>query len=506
MSAVSEHRPPNAADYGSRPPAATRWEKAGTAILRSVWPREETAWLAAAQLSLARRASRYIPLLVTPGAYAIAQSCAPWVGWQVRTIWWSSVALVAAFLYFASLRLDRRLPSMRKAADIRSWAIQQLSATGLFCCVWCAMSVFLWAPGVELDHMLIVLLLAASLAGSVALGSVHPATMAVVVLAHGGFLVVPLALSHSALDHTLAALGVIYVLSMSVQALVLHTSINRMLTLEHERSGLVEGLRLAKQEFDRERSRAVAAGRAKSQFLSNMNHELRTPMNAILGFSELIKQKSFGTAIDKYAEYANIIHKNPARKSTLTLIDDMLDLAKIEGGKMSLRESEVDLARLMSDMFEEFEGKAAEAQLSLLRKVDADLPRVFADERALRQILANLASNAVKFTPAEGCITLFARYENDGRIALGVDDTGFGIAEDDQLHVFERFGQRRHDVASIAKGTGLGLAIVKGFTEAHDGEVKLESILGAGTRVTAYLPADRVIPVAPHARKSATAG
>jgi signal transduction histidine kinase len=222
-------------------------------------------------------------------------------------------------------------------------------------------------------------------------------------------------------------------------------------------------------------------------------------MNAILGFSELIAQKAFGGAVDKYAEYAGIIHDSG--QNLLRLIDDMLDLSKIEGGKLSLRESEFDLAQLLTDVRDENETKAAELQLSLLKKVTPGIPRIRADERALRQILVNLVSNALKFTPAGGCITLFAHREDDGRIAFGVDDTGIGIADDSQAQIFERFGQGRHDVTSADKGTGLGLAIVKGFAEAHDGEVRLESALGAGTRVIVWLPVERI--VAPELRQTA---
>jgi len=210
-----------------------------------------------------------------------------------------------------------------------------------------------------------------------------------------------------------------------------------------------------------------------------------------LGFSELIMQKAFGGAIDKYAEYAEIIHQSG--RNLLRLIDDMLDLAKIEGGKLGLRESEVDVARLLTDIRDENETKASAAHLSLVKKVSPDLPNINADERALKQILANLISNALKFTPAGGCITLFAHMEDDGRLAFGVDDTGIGIADEDRVQAFERFGGGRHDVTSADKGTGLGLAIVKGFAEAHDGEVRLESALGAGTRVIVLMPVDRLI-------------
>ena len=148
----------------------------------------------------------------------------------------------------------------------------------------------------------------------------------------------------------------------------------------------------------------------------------------------------------------------------------------------------------MAEIYEDNEPKAVAAQLSLVKKVAPGLPRMEADERALRQILANLVSNALKFTPPGGCITLFAQMEEDGRLAFGVDDTGIGIAEEDQVQVFERFGRGRHDVTSADKGTGLGLAIVKGFAEAHDADVKLESALGAGTRVIVLMPVERLKP------------
>lgn len=492
MSALSEDRPPHAAGIDAKVASIARWSAVGAAALRSVWPSAEDAWITAAELQLARRGTRHAAPIVAVTAFGVTQACAGWVDWSARTTWWVAVAAMALTLHIVAIQFDKR-PAV-SLAQIRAWAIRQTSFAVLFMLLWCSMSVFLWVPGAQLGHMVLALLLAASLSGAVSMSAVHPATAASTLVIHAFFMIVPFALSPTQLDHTLAWLGAAFVVLMVTQAVAMHGAIKKMLTLEHERSDLVEGLRLAKQESDRERSRAVAAGRAKSQFLSNMNHELRTPMNAILGFSELIKHKAFGAAIDKYAEYAEIIHQSG--QNLLTLIDDMLDLAKIEGGKLSLREREINLAQLLTEIFDELEPKAAEAQLSLLKRVSPGLPRVIADERALRQIVSNLAANALKFTPAKGCVTLFAHCEDDGRIAFGVDDTGVGIADEDQSRVFERFGQGRHDVSSVVKGTGLGLAIVKGFAEAHDGEVKLESALGVGTRVTAYLPAERVCAAA----------
>ncbi|HTW33453.1 MAG TPA: HAMP domain-containing sensor histidine kinase [Rhizomicrobium sp.] len=485
MSALSEHRPQSAFGAVRRAVAALTAE-----IVRSVRPSPENAWLTLAELELTRRVTRYGGLVIAVAAFAIQQACAGWIDWNARMTWWLALAVTAVTLHVTGMRLERQ--PVKTLTEIRARASWQVSFSAVVIVVWCSMGLWLRAPDNIENHMFIATALSTSLAAAVSIGAAQPAGVFFAIVCHAVFLVGPLAFSHSRLDHMLAAGATALVALMSTQAIALHKSISRMLTLEHERSDLVESLRLAKQESDRERLRAVVAGRTKSQFLSNMNHELRTPMNAILGFSELIMQKAFGGAIDKYAEYAEIIHQSG--RSLLSLIDDMLDLAKIEGGKLSLRESEFDIARLLADIYEETEPKAVAAQLSLVKKVAHGLPRLEADERALRQILANLMSNALKFTPPGGCITLFAQMEGDGRLAFGVDDTGIGIAEEDQVQVFERFGRGRHDVTSADKGTGLGLAIVKGFAEAHDADVKLESALGAGTRVIVLMPVERLKP------------
>jgi two-component system, cell cycle sensor histidine kinase PleC len=485
VSALREHRPLSAVGAVRQAIASAAAE-----IVRSVRPNERDAWLTLAELQLTRRASRYGGLVVAVAAFAVQEACADWIDWNTRMTWWLAVTVTAVVLHVTALRLERQ--PVETLAEIRARASWQVSFSAVILVVWCSMGLWLRAPEGAENHMLIATVLSASLAASVSIAASQPAGAFFAIVCHSIFLVGPLAFSHSRLDHTLAWAATALVAIMSVQAMALHKSVKRMLTLEHERADLVENLRLAKQESDRERVRATVASRTKTQFLSNMNHELRTPMNAILGFSELIMQKAFGGAVDKYAEYAEIIHQSG--RNLLRLIDDMLDLAKIEGGKLSLRESEVDVARLLADTYDECEAKAAAAQLSLVKKVAPGLPRLDADERALRQILANLVSNALKFTPPGGCVTLFAQMEDDGRLAFGVDDTGIGIADEDQRQVFERFGRGRHDVTSVDKGTGLGLAIVKGFTEAHDGEVRLDSALGAGTRVIVLMPVERLKP------------
>ncbi len=456
-------------------------------IFRSVWPSQDTAWLAEAQLQLYSRSTRYTALGLPVAGFFIAEACSDWAPRSIRLTWWLCLTATSILVHLLGTRIEQTADA--SLGSIRLRASSYVALTVIFLMAWCSMSVFLWSPDIVVDHMFIVLILACSLAGSIAISSAHPAVAATTFVMHAAFIVGPLAASRLRLDTTLSRLAVIYVLLLAGQFYALNVATRKLLRLEHEREGLVEGLKIATEDANRDRARASSAGRTKSQFLSNMNHELRTPMNAILGFSELIKNKSFGAAIDKYAEYAGIIHESG--QHLLSLIDDMLDLAKIESGRVGLRESEINIAHLIGDAVQTSEDTARASQISLSKSLGPGLPRIWADERALRQIFVNLLSNSLKFTPSGGCVVAFARAERGGRIAFGVEDTGIGISTDDQPNVFERFGRSRHDITTTDRGTGLGLAIVKGFAEAHDGEVKLESTLGAGTRVTVYLPIER---------------
>jgi len=246
----------------------------------------------------------------------------------------------------------------------------------------------------------------------------------------------------------------------------------------------------AKLESDRGRERAEAASLAKSQFLANMSHELRTPLNAILGFSEIISTRIFERDGERIVEYGGLI--NSSGKHLLALINDILDLAKIEAGRWQLEESELDLHCIAEEALQLVAWRAKSNNAMLENHVAPDLERLYADERAIKQVLLNLLSNAVKFTPEHGRITVFARCEEDGGLVVGVSDTGVGIAQEDQAKVFDNFGQGKHDVAIADKGTGLGLAIVKGLVESHGGHVRLESQVGKGTQVTVHMPPSRV--------------
>jgi signal transduction histidine kinase len=241
-------------------------------------------------------------------------------------------------------------------------------------------------------------------------------------------------------------------------------------------------------EVQRLRAVAEAASNAKTTFLANMSHELRTPLNAILGFSELLANDGFA---GKRIEYARMIHDSGHH--LLTLINDILDLAKIESGRMVLRESVLDFGSLVSDCASILRARADAGGISLVIEVDRSLPGIYGDERALKQIVFNLASNAMKFTPSGGEVRIFAHLDANGEFVFGVADTGMGIAPEDQALVFESFGQGRHDAVRSEKGTGLGLPIVRGLVNAHGGQVSLQSEVGHGTCITLHLPASRVV-------------
>jgi signal transduction histidine kinase len=256
-------------------------------------------------------------------------------------------------------------------------------------------------------------------------------------------------------------------------------------------SGRVD-LRRARDDLLVARDAAVHANLAKSQFFSNMSHELRTPLNAILGFSELLMLDLFA---NKRLEYAQLVHGSAGHM--LNLVNDLLDLSRIEAGKFELTSEAFAVQGLIEECAATVEHKLRAANLVLTVQIQSGLPNVVADRRALKQILLNLLTNAIKFSRPRGPILIFARLTPTGEFALGVKDEGIGIAEKDIGRVFERYGQVRHDIVGVEKGTGLGLPIVKGLTEAHGGRVEMLSGQNQGTCVTILLPQGRLEAPAP---------
>ena len=265
---------------------------------------------------------------------------------------------------------------------------------------------------------------------------------------------------------------------------------DKMAELSQAYNAMREGqTRLENQASALRQAKEVAeeANRSKSAFLASVSHELRTPLNAIMGFSELLKDNTFGpVAAATMHDYAGNIYESG--KHLLELIDDLLDLAKIEAGRIELEPESLDLRFEVRACIRLVANRAANHQLDLSHSVPADMPPLVADRRALRQMLFNLLSNAIKFTPQGGAVTVAAQVDAAGAIRIAVADTGIGIAPDDHAAVFVPFRRTKEAERGGIQGTGLGLPIVKSLIEAHGGSVTLASTQGAGTEITLTFP------------------
>jgi signal transduction histidine kinase len=248
----------------------------------------------------------------------------------------------------------------------------------------------------------------------------------------------------------------------------------------------IQNARLFRELADKSRQLEVAS-QHKSEFLANMSHELRTPLNAIIGFSEVLSERMFGELNEKQEEYLKDIYASG--QHLLSLINDILDLSKIEAGKMDLEVSDFDLPATIDNALMLVRERAARRDIELQRAVDERLGQIQGDERKIRQVLLNLLSNAIKFTPQGGRIDVRAKRVN-GFIEVSVSDTGVGIAPGDQDAVFEEFRQ----VGTAAKkveGTGLGLALSRKFIELHGGKIWVRSEVGKGSTFTFTVPVRR---------------
>lgn len=256
-------------------------------------------------------------------------------------------------------------------------------------------------------------------------------------------------------------------------------------------NSMADSLRVLVDEHDRARQEAEASDRAKTEFLANMSHELRTPLNAILGFSEIIRQETMGpVSPPRYRSYAEDIHHSG--EHLLGVINDILDVARIEAGKMELDDEEFEVRAVMDSVLRIFQGRAAEARITLESNIPHNGLVIRGDQRRIKQVLLNLLSNSVKFTPEGGQVLLSSQVEAGQGLIFRISDNGIGMTPSQISVALTPFGQVDGRLQRKYEGTGLGLPLCKAFVELHGGTLQVESEPDQGTTITVILPPDRV--------------
>ena len=239
------------------------------------------------------------------------------------------------------------------------------------------------------------------------------------------------------------------------------------------------------------KERAEIANRVKTEFLANMSHELRTPLNAIIGFSDVMLSGLFGEMEQRYLEYIENIRDSGSH--LLAVINDILDVSRIEAGRMELRPERIQVSELVDAAMRLMRDRAHEANLSLTRRMSKDLPDLMVDSQRIKQVLLNILSNAVKFTPAGGKVVIKVSVNSNGELVIATEDSGIGMSEDDIQTALTPFGQVDSKLARKFDGTGLGLPLTKSFIELHGGQMHIESAPNEGTTVSVHIPPDRLV-------------
>jgi two-component system cell cycle sensor histidine kinase PleC len=346
-----------------------------------------------------------------------------------------------------------------------------------------------YGPSTDIINVFVMLLV-------VAVSSMLGSSLPIAVFATTAPLTIAIAVSYvlvgTVQGYVLAGLALTALCYFGLLANRLYSANLAMLEARAEKDALIGELEQAKAKSDEARRHAEAANIAKSRFLAQMSHELRTPLNAILGFSEVMKNELFGGhQVPAYKDYSNDIHNSGVH--LLGLINEILDLSRIEAGRYELNEEAVALAAVAEECHHLLKLRATTRGIIIHDLFEPDMPRIWADERAARQICLNLLSNAIKFTPQGGEIWLKVGWTAAGGQYLSVKDTGTGIAENEIPIVLDTFGQGSNAIKSAEQGAGLGLPIVKSLIELHGGSFSLKSKLREGTEVVVIFPPERVM-------------
>ena len=493
---MSESKAQNRAGGRSDPVGAARRRKTSLDCLRArpipAGPETAPAEPMETTRLFARINRQSAPLfgLVALGTAAVASSV---VGAPALATWAVFIGCAAGLVYALPIAyLDKGEADKTAAAWRRKFVL-----TTAFCgSAWACLVVALLRseePDALAFAMLVMLLVSTAL--SLLAATIPEAFVAgVLPMIVGVILAYSSRLQSSALPVAAMAIGVIGYFLVVVRRL--RAAAARNVSLQAEKDSLIAELEQAKLNSDEARRRAESANLAKSRFLATMSHELRTPLNAILGFSEVMKGELFGPhGVPAYKEYCNDIHVSG--QHLLMLINEILDLSRVEAGRYELKEESVSLPRLVDDCIRLLSMRAKSRNLTIVEALDNDLPDIWADERAVRQVTLNLLTNAIKFTPQGGSIAIKVGWTGSGGQYLSIRDTGPGIPAEEIPVVLSSFGRGSLAHKNAEEGSGLGLPIVKGLVELHGGQFRLTSKVRQGTEAVVIFPSERVMDATP---------
>ncbi len=433
------------------------------------------------------RLSAALPMAAIVAILAIVATF--WVPVALTALWAGLVILSLLVVVLAARRFKLSDPAKFNA---ERWTTTFVIAEGVAGVTLSSLALFtLVGNPQDLAPVIFAMVLVSIAANAVATHTLPPATLvstmpvtlsvSIALIAMGG-----------TLNYTLAAVAICGEIFFVYLARQLHGSELETISHQAEKDRLIAELEEARNMSDEARRHAEQANIAKSQFLATMSHELRTPLNAIIGFSEVLKSELLGPhQVPQYKEYAGDIHGSG--QHLLTLINELLDLSRIEAGKYELNEEVVSLVDIADDCRRMMELRAKSKGIELVFSVGDHLPKLWGDERAIRQVILNLLSNAIKFTPQHGKVTLVVQRSGDGGQLVSVRDNGPGIPESEIETVLSSFGQGSLAQKTAEQGAGLGLPIVQKIMDLHQGRFDLFSKLRFGTEVIATFPRARVM-------------
>ncbi len=402
------------------------------------------------------------------------------LGWQRFAI---AMGLHAASSFYAWRVYVSRLKAFDTYVMERRLCLLQIHL-GL---TWGATVWLLWVPGNPINHVFVSLVMISMLWAVTVTRAAHMRVYFCGFVSMGLMFWLRLLTGDTPAAQLLSAFFVVWILYVIFMGSSIRHTITELMRTRFANEDMTDALKAARDDAQFKRREAEEANRSKTSFLANMSHELRTPLNAILGFSDMIASETLGQEVPpRYREYAQDINHSGAH--LLTLINDLLDVAKIEAGHMEIDPRLLDVADAIETSKRLLASRLAMKHQRLITDLEPDLPAVYADERAFKQIVLNLLSNAHKFTGEDGVITLSCHRAPEGGVVIVVEDNGIGITAAKLELIFRPFAQADNRYDRAAGGTGLGLSLVRGLAELHGGRVAIESTEGVGTRVSVYLP------------------